>query len=926
MGVQITDMAESKDNNKLINNLWEAFQILSSLSTITRIGAFKVIIALFAYKRFCDSNILKVPADHGWNSLAGYPKDELLIWLEHSYDQLQLANELPNIASALKLKQFNERIPNDAKEYLINVFGGMDLSPAKYSTFQINAIVDNLIQKIYSQYNGDVFENKSLNRLVIKLLSPTEDEVIYLPQCGAGDIVVQIVNYYEENKTTPLFDEHGVAYIEPVDLQLKAAVSNIDIWVIASLRILLADIRCIDIKNEDYFNSVAPQKEIAAERISGTNDEGIGANKKIEDIERLLLEELKKIQDHTFEKFDEVSLIDALPHLADAIFFISPVGSNLPSDIQTTISIKDCNFEITRNQSDLFYLLRSIKHLYKKGRLGIVLPSEVLFKDTNSHKKVREFLIEEDLLEAIVQLPLGIFPQASLKWVLLIINTDKPKEKKHKFAFMIVKATRKGDLNLITEESINKAIYVYKNFTSLSNDYIASLEEIQQQDYNLLPSRYLGAIADDIKKIRRSKTGRQLSEICRVIRGTSTGMSCNISGIPVISTKNLSKDIKDLYLTLDDISYVSPELCSPPIEEKCIIVSLVGNDLKPTIFNPEVLKKTYGRKEILLGKNVAAIFPDNDMVDFEYLYYQLNSSLIKTQIEERRAGAGIPHISLSQLKDIIVPLLSKIEEQKAFSRQQKTELLKAENAKYEALREKLQIYEEKQLSEYEVLGAIAHTFKNEIFLPLQTIVKMKDFLNERNLLNETIFDDLSAGDLLEKSQRSLELVNSVVKTVKSYFEQNYKRDDFKEVNICELFRSTIKPLVKKEFISINILCDVDEPVKLHQDAFILAFSNILNNAETHGFPERIEGAEIHFDIHKSEKELVIDYRNNGIPLPKDIAIEDFIEPGKKREDSPGYGLGGWIISRVIKDVHGGTVELIRDKNAIHLRMIIPLGD
>jgi len=82
-----------------------------------------------------------------------------------------------------------------------------------------------------------------------------------------------------------------------------------------------------------------------------------------------------------------------------------------------------------------------------------------------------------------------------------------------------------------------------------------------------------------------------LGEISKVIRGTSTGVSGNVNGIPVISTKNLAKDIKDLYLTLDDVSCADPEFFSEPIKQKCIVVSLVGNELKPTIFDPDVLDK-----------------------------------------------------------------------------------------------------------------------------------------------------------------------------------------------------------------------------------------------------------------------------------------------------------------------------------------------
>src|SRR5208283_4848724 len=93
-----------------------------------------------------------------------------------------------------------------------------------------------------------------------------------------------------------------------------------------------------------------------------------------------LVQELKKIQERTFEKYESFSdLIDAMPYLADLIYLIIPGGFNLPSNIPPTISIKDRIFDISRNQSELFLLIMSLKLLYKKGRIAIVVPSDTLF-------------------------------------------------------------------------------------------------------------------------------------------------------------------------------------------------------------------------------------------------------------------------------------------------------------------------------------------------------------------------------------------------------------------------------------------------------------------------------------------------------------------------------------------------------------------
>jgi type I restriction-modification system DNA methylase subunit len=652
-------MGETSDVKKLVDKLWEVLDHLRG-TPLVRDDAFKITFALFAYKRFSDANIINMPETCKWDQLVNHPVDQFFAQLEDNFNELQTANELPNISSVLNLKQFNDQVPSDIKERLIVVFKNMDLSPARYSTAQVNEIVSDFFQRYFSRH--DNFESKSLNRLALALLAPDADETLYFPQCGQGDIIIQAFDYFEDNKYRSFYDPEDEDEILPFNA--SGTVSNADLWSVVVLRVLLAEIPWVDIKNEGYFPDTAyasGQEESISAKASRPAYERkvISQFKEIDPGFARVVEEVKKIQDRLFEKYSLGDLLEELPYMAHVIFFISPFGFHLPSNIQPTINVKDRSFEIPRNQSELFLLLQSLKHLYKRGRIGIVLPSDVLFKEIGIYKKVREFLIEEDLLEAVVQLPSRIFSQVSLNLVLMIINAEKQKEKKTKFAFITVRATKKNNVNVITDDSINKAIYVYKNFTSLSNDYIASLEEIQRQEYSLLPSRYMGSIAEEIRKIRSSRTGRPLGDIGRVIRGTSTGVSDKMRGIPIITTKNLAEDVKDLYLDLDDVSYADPQLSAQSINQKCIVVSLIGNELRPTIFDPEILKQTIRGPEILLGKNVAAIFPDESEVDFDYLYYQLNSSLVKTQFEESLARAGIPNISLSRLKQIIIPVLEK---------------------------------------------------------------------------------------------------------------------------------------------------------------------------------------------------------------------------------------------------------------------------
>jgi type I restriction-modification system DNA methylase subunit len=867
MGVRVTEMEESNNTKKLVSDLWEAFEMLNRSTSTVGNEVFKAIFALFAYKRFSDTNIIEMPKDCGWDQLVNYPIDQFFVQLENNFYQLQTANELPDIARVLNLKQFNDQLPNNIKEDLINIFDGMGLSHEKCSTDQVNEIVSDFFQGYFSKYPLSIFENKSLNRLAVKLLDPRGH--VYFPYCGIGDIMMQASNYYDAEYT-----------MEPIDFEwqstearisIQGSIPNSDIWAAAVLRFLLADMPWIDVNNnEDYF-------------------------------------------------------IDPKRNLADVIFYSNPLDINLPSDIESTICVEDSTFDISHNQSELFVLLQSLKHLNFGGRLGIVLPSNVLYKVTDNHKKVRKYLVENDYLEAIVQLPAGVFPQSNLKLVLMIINTTKPEKKAGKFAFMTVEATKQEGISVITNDAINKAIYIYNNLSSSSNNYISTLKDIQQQNYNLLPSRYMRSIAAEQQKMLKLKTGSQLGAISRIICGTSKGVLGNVNGVPVITVKNLSKDVEELYLSLEDISPALPADLNQSIKEKCIVVSLVGNELKPTIFDPEVFKKMDMSPEILLDEDLAAIFPNNGIVDFDFLYYKLDDIVVKTQVEEAHAVAGSSYIGPLQLKQIVVPMRDGIEVQQSFAKNQKTELLKAAAAKYEALREKLQI---KQEAESSIVQHLAHSIRPKLHIAKSPILSLVAFLKDKHLIEETLSTKLdgnkeSVGEALDQALKSIDQISDVLAHTRKLVMNKISRNDFKDINIYSVFEDDIKPLYSAKRFKIVDTCKGNCVLSLHKESFVEAINSLLVNAEVHAFNQGHKGnPELRFYFHGTKDNVLIDYTNNGLRFPADMTEEQFQTYGEKSVASAGEGLGGAWFGKFLK-AHMGTFTIVRDKHPLHFQIVLP---
>jgi sensor histidine kinase regulating citrate/malate metabolism len=111
-------------------------------------------------------------------------------------------------------------------------------------------------------------------------------------------------------------------------------------------------------------------------------------------------------------------------------------------------------------------------------------------------------------------------------------------------------------------------------------------------------------------------------------------------------------------------------------------------------------------------------------------------------------------------------------------------------------------------------------------------------------------------------------------------------------------------------------------VSLHRESFVEAINNLLRNAEIHGFLEPEAANEVCFTLRQTRKMVVIDYTNNGRPFPANLSTDDFLSFGRKGADSPGEGLGGAWIGKVI-EAHGGDFEIIRDGQPLHFRITLP---
>jgi len=167
----------------------------------------------------------------------------------------------------------------------------------------------------------------------------------------------------------------------------------------------------------------------------------------------------------------------------------------------------------------LQHMLASAKD--KNGRVGIVIDNGCLFRG-GKEKAIRTQMLKDDRIECVILLPEKLFYNTGAPGAIIILNKQKPKNRKDKIIFINASSeceqhpeVRK--LNRLGEEHIQKIVKAYMSFRDLEGfSRAVTLDEIKENDYNLNVTLYVFPI-EDVEEIDVDKEWKELRGIERKI-------------------------------------------------------------------------------------------------------------------------------------------------------------------------------------------------------------------------------------------------------------------------------------------------------------------------------------------------------------------------------------------------------------------------
>lgn len=164
-----------------------------------------------------------------------------------------------------------------------------------------------------------------------------------------------------------------------------------------------------------------------------------------------------------------------------------------------------------KSKGDFAFITHMIETTYEDiGRVGVIVPHGVLFRGS-TEGKIREQLIKENLLEAVIGLPANLFFGTGIPAAILIFNRAKGENKD----VLFVDASReyeagKNQNKLREDKDIPHIVDTYKAFKvaqALNSDegaviiekyaYRATLKEITDNDFNLNIPRYVDTFEEE---------------------------------------------------------------------------------------------------------------------------------------------------------------------------------------------------------------------------------------------------------------------------------------------------------------------------------------------------------------------------------------------------------------------------------------------
>lgn len=395
---------------------------------------------------YLEENIFFVPEVARWATISNYAHspeigtvlDEAMLAIEK--DNPVLKNVLPKVYGNPDLDKsvlgdvvdlFTNKIHMDETEDTKDLLG---------RTYEY--CIEQFAEK-EGKKGGEFYTPSSIVKTIVEILRPFDNCRVYDPAMGSGGMFVQSAKFVEAHS-----GRRGT-------LSVYGQESNSDTWKMAKMNMAIRGIEANfgESHADTFTNDIHPQ--LKADFIMANppfNYKNWGAEKLQEDVRWK--------------------------------YGVPPAGN-----------------------ANYAWIQHMIHHLAPNGKIGLVLANGALSSQNSGEGDIRKKIIEDDLVEGIIALPTQLFYSVPIPVTLWFITKNKKQKGKtlfidaRKMGYMVDRKHRDFTEGIQEDGSFGDIDTLAKTFEDFQNGIleptqgfsaIATIEDIQAQDYILTPGRYVG--------------------------------------------------------------------------------------------------------------------------------------------------------------------------------------------------------------------------------------------------------------------------------------------------------------------------------------------------------------------------------------------------------------------------------------------------
>lgn len=326
---------------------------------------------------------------------------------------------------------------NRRLQHLLNDFRELDLRP---SNLLDNDVIGDAYEYLIGNFAagagkkaGEFYTASKVSQLLAKLVEPKAGDRICDPTCGSGSLLLKVAKE-----------------VGSTNVSLNGQEVNGSTYALARMNMFLHEMDNANIEWGDTLNSP------------------------------------KLVENDALMKFD---IVVANPPFSLGKWGAEDASSDRYSRFHRGVPPK--------SKGDYAFITHMIETLNEHGKAGVILPHGVLFRGS-SEGKIRKQLIDENLLKAVVGLPANLFYGTGIPASILIFDKNKGDNTEVLFIDASNEFENGKNQNRLRDEDVYKIYNTFSEWKTVDKySHIATLEEIQENDYNLNIPRYVDTFVEE---------------------------------------------------------------------------------------------------------------------------------------------------------------------------------------------------------------------------------------------------------------------------------------------------------------------------------------------------------------------------------------------------------------------------------------------